>query len=114
MRYSRPLVLLAATGLAACGASMRPSVRARGGSITDAPRIGAVPTDVTRDPSREPGRTDAAPSGPTATPRNTAAPERRVCRRSAWPTGWLAVAYVAGDDGCAKGQTKEDRAVAIL
>lgn len=105
-------VLAAAVLLSACGA-LGPTIRPRGGvtTPTSSPQVGATPIDPGRQPTADPGRTDT----PASVARPTTAAERRVCRASAWPTGYVAVAYeTAAGDECPRGAKDAERQVAVL
>jgi hypothetical protein len=88
--------------------------------VGQSPRSGAViGTGRTQDPTVAGdigGR--GLPSGRpgAATQTATAGPDaRRICRTSSRPTGWIAVAYVAGDASCASRSSADSaHAVAVL
>jgi hypothetical protein len=104
-RRTTPIAVLLVAGCAALQPAVSPRVAT---SPSTRPTIGdASPFDPTHDP----GRTDVPPT----VPRATGSAQRRICRTSAWPTGWIAVAYeAASGDECPQKSGHDEHPVAIL
>ena len=107
----------ATAGLLAVAIACGPlsSARVRGPSTpgTMEPRPGTSPSDLggwPADPPRTP--TVGGLPGPATGTRNAA--ERRVCRTSAVPRGWIAVAYVSGDGQCPARRGADSEATAAV
>jgi hypothetical protein len=120
---SRPALLALASGAllagtAACGivSSWHPHVR----TSTSEPllRPGApIPQAGAPGTTPSPGTPDVGPQpGADRTPRN--ADDRRICRSSTPPLGWIAVAYVSAPGQCparvGADRTSRDATMAIL
>lgn len=108
----RTLTLAAAAALlTGCGAISAANVR----GATPRTGVNGSPREPVLQPALEPSRPDvpdATPRFPTAA--GASAGQRRACRGTSQPRGWIAVAYESGSD-CppAAGRTGEHR-VAIL
>jgi len=113
MRLPRHALATAAALLCGC-AGLQHSMTVRGGRPDPRPLTGPTAIANGREPGREAGDELPRPEA-SGTTLPTAAAERRVCRRSAWPRGYIAVAYVAGAQDCPAAKTRDDDyPVAIL
>ena len=106
--FRSSLALALALALVGCGSAMSISPRGTAGNP-------AVPRGNTAvlDPRLNPQPGDVPSTVPPAGPRATASEQRRVCRTSGTPRGWIAVAYESGSADCPAEGDSEYR-VAVL
>jgi hypothetical protein len=111
-----PRVLAAAVSLLAACSALQPTARVHGGAGGHEPRSALGPSAIgeTPDPTLAPGLDPSRPAIHGTADRPTAPAERRVCRHGSWPSGWIAVSYVAGAGDCPKTGRDEAYPVAVI